>query len=356
MAMLNITRSGIGYFANFRNYSRFADNCILGIAVGDNKVIKQNVICNRTSGYDFRLGRDFDINSNIGCVLIEDNKANMPIVWGADNSKVGYMGKVLEYIDSVGRDGVTKNNVGNSCVEDVSDYSKSHKTNFSKEIIGIKNIEKELVLDDCKESEKPNPDNLVIEDELCKENSVDADIDCNNTEVIKNALQYNENDEKKANLCGETYRIRDNDIESMSMAKESIFEDGDIEQEINNAIVGEDGNFYDMIAEQIDALFQNYPNEEMLESIVPNSKWVKVNYEGSENTYVVGLLYELEVVKYVAYGVPGKGIDNVPESLDGYSQWIPLDPKSPDKDGYFVMFQDAETGESIKQVNNESMK
>ena len=51
----------------------------------------------------------------------------------------------------------------------------------------------------------------------------------------------------------------------------------------------------------------------------------------------------------MAYGLPGVGTDNVPEGLEGYSQWIPLDSNNPNGDGYFVMFQDANTGESIKQ-------
>ena len=101
-----------------------------------------------------------------------------------------------------------------------------------------------------------------------------------------------------------------------------------------------------MISEQIDELFENNPREEVLEKIIPKSKWVKVVFEENQKTYVVGLIYDLGVLKYVSYGVPGT-IDNNPlTNLEDYSQWLPID----ENNGYWIMFQDAQTGESVKYL------
>ena len=55
---------------------------------------------------------------------------------------------------------------------------------------------------------------------------------------------------------------------------------------------GENHSFYNKLKGQIDRLFENNPEEEYLEKIIPNSKWVKVEYEADGDYYVVGLVYE----------------------------------------------------------------
>lgn len=106
--------------------------------------------------------------------------------------------------------------------------------------------------------------------------------------------------------------------------------------------------FFDGIKEQITLLFDKYPEEDFLPSIIPSSKWVKVDYEEDGNYYVLGLIYENDNIKYVCYGVPGMWDENPPKDLSGFAEWLPLDANKPQEYGYWLTYQDAGSGESIK--------
>ncbi len=107
--------------------------------------------------------------------------------------------------------------------------------------------------------------------------------------------------------------------------------------------------FYDEMKGQIEDLFANNPSEEYLQELIPNSKWVKVSL-GSNDYYVLGLIYEEEKLKYICYGVPGVYQKNAPRELSGYPVWFPLDGERPQGFGYWLSYQDADSGESVKAV------
>lgn len=108
--------------------------------------------------------------------------------------------------------------------------------------------------------------------------------------------------------------------------------------------------FYQEIKAQIDKLFEKNPQEEYLENLLPNSKFVKVELEGGGDYYVFGLIYDEDKLKYICYGVPGVYQKNPPKELSGYPVWFPLDKTKTDGFGYWLTYQDAESGESIKAV------
>ena len=62
----------------------------------------------------------------------------------------------------------------------------------------------------------------------------------------------------------------------------------------------------------------------------------------------MGLIYEDIELKYIAYGVPGTFSENAPNGLNNYSQWLPTNPESPNDFGYWVMYQNALSGESVE--------
>jgi len=109
-------------------------------------------------------------------------------------------------------------------------------------------------------------------------------------------------------------------------------------------------SFYAKLKNQIDRLFDNNPEEEYLEKIIPNSKWVKVEYEKEGDYYVIGLVYENGDITYLCYGVPGVYQKEAPKELAGYPVWLPLDSEKKDGFGYWLAYQNAETGESIKAI------
>ena len=100
--------------------------------------------------------------------------------------------------------------------------------------------------------------------------------------------------------------------------------------------------YYLGISDRIDELFVVYPAEKGLSEAIPDSEWVKVNYDG-EDYYVVGRLKDNGKVRFLGYGVPGKESVKPPKAADGIAQWFPLSGTD-GYDGYWLFFQDAETG------------
>lgn len=107
-------------------------------------------------------------------------------------------------------------------------------------------------------------------------------------------------------------------------------------------------SFYDSISEDITNLFSSHSEEEFLSQIIPFSKWVKIENEDSDDYYVLGLIYENDQVKYICYGVPGLYTDAPPKELRGVAEWLPLDSTKENEYGYWITYQDADTGENVK--------
>ena len=109
-------------------------------------------------------------------------------------------------------------------------------------------------------------------------------------------------------------------------------------------------NFYSKIKDQVEKLFAENKEEDYLQELIPNSKWVKVELDEGNDYYVFGLIYEEDKLKYVCYGVPGIYQKNPPRELSGYPVWFPLDSGRREGFGYWLTYQDAGTGESIKAI------
>jgi len=106
-------------------------------------------------------------------------------------------------------------------------------------------------------------------------------------------------------------------------------------------------NFIDEIGGQMDLLFDKYPVDEVLTEIIPNSKWVKVDYNNEKKYYVVGLIYEGDEARYVCYGVPATWTEKPPADFNEAAQWLPIDLADPKGEGYWITYQDATSGELI---------
>ncbi len=128
-----------------------------------------------------------------------------------------------------------------------------------------------------------------------------------------------------------------------------LFENNEeeIEKTIDENMTPTEHKFYNMISEQLDELFEKYQHETNLEKLIESSKWVKINHEYDNKYYVVGIIYKDNDIKYICYGVPGNYNTEPPRELRGYSQWLPTDVADPYNKGYWVMYQDADTGENV---------
>ncbi len=105
--------------------------------------------------------------------------------------------------------------------------------------------------------------------------------------------------------------------------------------------------YYDKVNGELTALFEKFPEERALLSLFPTSKWVKVYYSEGKY-YTVGVINDLGKPKYICYGIPHEYSENPPQELSGISTFIPLSIFNLRGAGYWMMFQDAITGECVK--------
>lgn len=98
---------------------------------------------------------------------------------------------------------------------------------------------------------------------------------------------------------------------------------------------------------ELDALFEAHPKEEELEKSIPLSKWVRVTFARNKY-YTVGVICDEKRPKYICYGVPADSRGEPPQALKGYCSYLPLSLFDVNGKGYWMMYQDAETGECVK--------
>ena len=106
------------------------------------------------------------------------------------------------------------------------------------------------------------------------------------------------------------------------------------------------GAFFERMQGEIDGILSAYPHETALEKLIKGSKWVKIDY-GDGRFYVFGIISASGKPRYICYGVPAQNGETPPESMRGLASFIP-GSEGEAKKGYWVMYQDAQTGASIK--------
>ncbi len=108
-----------------------------------------------------------------------------------------------------------------------------------------------------------------------------------------------------------------------------------------------DNPYYLTVKKELDGIFIKFPEEPCLIRNVPDSKWAKIYYSETKY-YVVGLVVENNSEKYICYGVPAKYSPTPPDTLKGFCSFVPKSIFDLTGEGYWMMFQDAVTGECVK--------
>lgn len=108
---------------------------------------------------------------------------------------------------------------------------------------------------------------------------------------------------------------------------------------------GDKGSYYERIKPQIERLFEEFNEEKSLSEVVPDSRWVKIKYDG-DDYYVVGVIYDKNRPLYICYGVEGR-YGEKPEKIGDYCSFIPSSIFNLKGDGYWVMYQSAITGKCL---------
>lgn len=308
-ALLTLEKTENGTFGTIKSFGlENYNNLVLGLKI-NNEILKQNIILNNSSSYKFKLKSNLNFDGIITSIIVE-NKDNFinALVWGNNDNSPSNM--LYEF----------KENFNNPTIK-----SSIRQTNIE---------ENSNVTNNAKST---NIANLF--------ESTDEEIE----QVINQNLenQHIGNYKNEKSISQTNNKLSQDDIETLQKSSlESVKKTASNILETKNASNENNDNFFDMISEQLDDLFGKYPHFKELEELVPGSKWIKVDFENDGKYYIIGLIYENEVLKYIAYGVPGEK-DKLPDELNGFSQWLQLN----ENEGYWIMYQDAETGESI-QLND----
>lgn len=106
--------------------------------------------------------------------------------------------------------------------------------------------------------------------------------------------------------------------------------------------------YYLTVKDELDRVFATFEEEVELAKLFPNGRWAKINYS-KELYYVVGVIVENDVEKYICYGVPDNYSDTPPKEFDGYCVFLPSNPEKTKEKGYWMMFQDAFSGRCVSR-------
>ena len=103
---------------------------------------------------------------------------------------------------------------------------------------------------------------------------------------------------------------------------------------------------FNTVRAELDEIFFKFPEEQTLKNHFKESRWARIYYS-SDKYYVVGVIYEEGQEKYICYGVPAKYSKTPPKELNGYCSFIPLSVFDLFGAGYWIMFQDADSGKCV---------
>ncbi len=314
-AILTLQKQADGVYGTFKAFNITPNpNLLLGLSQNGKQVLKQNINLINNNIYNFKLN-NISLDENLSCVLVIDEPTEViPLIWGSDVKNT----LTQEIVDNLNK--LKQPKVVNTPNIDLSEMFEVDE----KEVENIitNELDDTILLNEQNNYIEPNEDSIIVPDTNLNEKTEDTTIPA----YDENLNPYNFKTESVSKILSE----------------KSI-----IDQELENLNINVGDTFYDNIAEQIEDLFSKYPAETNLEELIPNSKWVKIDYENSGNYYVLGLIYEDISLKYICYGVPGEYKEVAPNGLDNYSQWLPTNVNEPTQDGYWVMYQNAITGESI---------
>lgn len=95
--------------------------------------------------------------------------------------------------------------------------------------------------------------------------------------------------------------------------------------------------YYNKIAAKLKEAFAKYPRDETLLPSIPHSEWVKTEQA------LLGVVYAEGVPRYLCVALK----EEPPAEAKEASCFVPLSPYR-ENEGYFVVFQDADTGDYVK--------
>ena len=323
------------------NASPVTEGDYYAVLCGTDKKFSCINIGKNPSTFNSNLSFLIEIEEGFACLIcfVNQNKVT--------NIAFGTSGLVNSGIDEM-KSAILKNNVILQTISTQTEKKEEiHKT-IAKEPQKVETPSKLLSDDDdltnnmlYPDSTKDYQDEIVVTDNYYLNNDVDI-----------NNLSIKGGDNEQKPIKDESFKYtnkKDDEKEihtSTTTSNESIsnlFKDPstfDFDQVTK-------GNYFDKVKTELDTIFSEHPKEESLEKNIPCSKWAKIYYS-DEKYYTVGLIFDEKKPAYICYGVPGKYSKEPPLELKGFCSYLPLSIFDVKGDGYWMMYQNAESGECVQ--------
>ena len=167
----------------------------------------------------------------------------------------------------------------------------------------------------------------------------------NNLEYINvNMTLDNDMDIGRENYVIKNSCENENIIQEIILSKDDDIDSGvDFIMQNLNKNANSD-NYYSQIKENLDKFLNSHPKNEELENKVWGSKWVKVN---GDYDYSVGVIFEDNVPSIIAYAIPYEDFSQIDTENLKFGEWLKISEKDNENRGYFIYYQNAQTGEML---------
>lgn len=340
------------------NLEKLNDNVKLGVYY--NNKVYTSALKKVDDHYEFSINEDLNMNLDIYCALVDTGNKNEVVLCGGSYSGVYFTDEEpispLRYIDDE-----FDEEIDNAINQFDTNGYLENQDNF------IDRKEHQVAQDHCHncckntdETEKAftniddthtqfsnnklsiNEQDLTLQEKNCKDcrNCEYKDYFFNTTNQTTQ-LQNTSDIQTDKNLSDEVNK--DTSTQQYSEHTSPIYEQTDT-QRIDTA---EGEQFFASIVDQLEQMFKEYPLDENLMKIIPNSQIIKVEDSFDNTSYIVGTMYDDEKIKYLLYGVPARYNTAPPKELGTSYQWLPVDPDDPMSDGYYIVYTDITTGKPV---------
>jgi hypothetical protein len=118
-------------------------------------------------------------------------------------------------------------------------------------------------------------------------------------------------------------------------------------ENVRHAFTTDTDGYYHSVKAELNELLRRYPRDTSLQGAFSCSEWVRIKGEEGAPTYLVGVVYDDGKAKYICYAFAADSPDTPPEEIAAVCTFVPSSLFQ-QKQGFFVIFQSAATGECIK--------
>lgn len=288
-----------------------------------------------------------DTNNSHESINKENEKENT----SNDMSKSAYENFAIDptAIDSE----TTGNNADFAVVKDDKHISE-HSAELSAENIGANKVEKLVQVENTisktdnevlLKGEKQNntvENNIKIETDLSTEESI-QDLKHDNiiaeNEIIDNSIiSDGSNSEIEYSNKADSSASREHEVVAAML-------EGKSEMGAESLPLGT-VPFYEKIWHKIEDMFDIYQHDSVLEDLVYDSAWIRIPYE-DDGYYVIGVISDDGKPVFICYGIPQEKMARPDKEIEDSCEWLPIDKTDVSGRGYWLVYQDAMTGENI---------